>query len=132
MGKVTNYLAFVGVLILMFTMAGIEIRSPTGYLLGFLSDPTLWSTSGLLAQITGVIGGIIIGGISITALIAFRDPVLLRAPVAIFLLAVAWDIIGIFNAISSKVDFWLAILLTAPLMLVYAVSVFEWWSGSDT
>ena len=131
MGKVTNYLAFIGGLILLFTMAGIAVESPTGWLLGFMNNPTLWSTSSLLAKIGGAFALVAVSGITVTALVAFRDPTILRAPVALFLLSTGWDIVGIHDVLA-RVNPKLALLLTAPLMLVYVISLFEWWSGSDT
>jgi len=130
MGKVSNYLGFISVMIILFVFAGLEVKSPTGYLMSFILDPTTWSTSGFLAQV-GAVLGLLGAGVTIGALVILRDPVLLRAPFAVFLVAVGWDIVGIYN-ILSIVNPNLALLICAPIMVGYVISVIEWWSGSAT
>ena len=131
MGKVINYLAFIAVLILILNMAGISVESPTGFLLGFLTDPNSWATSTLFVKLAGLLAlagtaGIIIGTIKTTPDITF-----VKAPLVVFLISIGWDIIGIYNLLRV-INPSLALLLTAPLAFAYGIGIIEWWTGAST
>lgn len=130
MGKVSNYLGFILVLIIIFRFAGIVPQSPSSWALGFALDPTTWSTSSFLNQV-GAVLAVLGGSISLALLIVTRDPVVLRIPFALFLITVGWDIFGIYN-ILQIISQPFALLMCAPLMLIYIVSVVEWAMGLDT
>ena len=131
MGKIINYLGFIAVLILLFSMAGITVESPTGYLIGFLKDPSSWSTSALFVKITALLGAVAAGGVVAGIFLRADISLILKVPMTLFLLSLGWDIVGIFNLIK-EVNLWLGLLLTAPLALAYGISLIEWWSGSST
>ncbi len=131
MGKISNYLGFITVMIILFKFAGITTESPISWALGFILDPSTWSTGSLLEKVGATIAAASAIGIVVGSLFRGTDPILLRAPMATFLIAVGWDIVSIYDVLSI-VNASFALLICAPLMLVYVISMVEWWSGSST
>ena len=131
MGKVINYLGFIVVLIILFNMAGIIVESPTGYLLGFISDPSSWSTSTFFLKIAAVLAAAGVAGVTVSFFYKGDISLIVKVPMAIFLISIGWDIVGIYDLLAV-VNSSLALLLIAPLVIAYGISVIEWWSGSST
>ena len=134
MGKVINYVVFLGVILLLYHMAGLIADSPNALLLKFMLDPTTWSTASLVAKIKSAMAGAARAGITIGAILAFKDPTVLKASVSVFLLTVGWDIFAVYNQLAIATattgeTAWFALLLTAPLVLAYVLSVFQFWTG---
>jgi len=136
MGKMINFVAFLIVINLLFHFAGlIPEHTATGYLLKTLgiTDPENFDSTRLwiiLAGLTGVIAaGITAGlirGISPLDIVSMEAAVLL-VPV---LIAIGWDMILLF-LMFKEISVALATVIFSPLLVIYALTVFDWVRGRD-
>ncbi len=113
------------------SMAGMIPESPNGWALGFLTNPESWSTSTFFVKVGALLAAVVVSTITIGILVRGDLDLALKVPFAVFLILIGWDIVAIYGQLAD-VNPSLALLLTAPLILAYGVSVIEWWSGSST
>jgi len=104
--------------------------TPNSLLFNFLvnpehaSDSTLWTKIGL--ALTGVSAALVLGA----GLYINNVELAVMGPIAVFLLTMLWDFVAVFSRVreSSPV---LSILLFGPLMLLFIITILDWWRGRD-
>jgi len=131
MGKLVVYLAMLSVTLLLFHFAGLIENTPISFMLSILLDPqNLWNhpfyvkLTGILALLTGT-AGIVIGTVAPTRYQAF-----VTISFTSLLFTIGWDLIAIFNVVRQT-SYVLATLILSPLILIYTLTVIEWWRGKD-
>jgi hypothetical protein len=134
--KTYNYVFLMVGLMLMFYLAGMP--TTLGYVLSvfnFIDAPQdfqqgqLYQTIWILLTVTVIGGGIVIGYFTKSS-----PEVYLLAPFAALLLLFVGDAIDIISYTSSMGYDWLTyivILILAPIIVGYIISVAEWWRGVD-
>lgn len=130
MSRLTNYILFMSSIILMFYFFGLLQGTPTSGLLSILLAPSDLSSSELYTIIVTVVGVVIAGGAIAFALVQRADFVII-APMVILLLSFGWDFISVVNAVYAA-NAYLAVFLFSGFMIVYILTVVEWWRGVDT
>lgn len=134
MGKLNMYLMAMIVWILLFNFAGLMDGGST-YLLksvGILSPENLGTTQFYITFVA--IFAVTIAGIAIGATV-FRDAsiILLIKNVAIgeLMVVLIWDLLALYRVVIIT-NRYVALLIFAPLMLVYLLTLAEWVRGMST
>ena len=130
MGKLTTYMIIISGLLLLFHLGGLVDETPNSEILtAVLSPQNLQDTSfGLKAvvaiQFIGLAGAVVLGirggNVELAASSAF----------AIFLLNAFWDLTVVFNVIRN-VNEVMALLIFSPIMILFIITILEWWRGRD-
>ena len=130
MGKLTTYILIMGGLVILFYFTGIVTDTANATFLNLLLNVENFRTSDINSTVVLAIEAIVATGILIGAVFAGRLELAARGTLAIFLLNLLWDFIKVFNTIRST-NAVLAILIFAPLLFLYFVTIVEWWGKHD-
>ena len=137
MGKFYGYMITLIVFDLLFNFAGYPLTSSKLFsILGILNPEQMASSTfytiffGSLGIITALgLGGIVIGTLGRTdsSTLITISMALTVAPVLVLLLA---DFVGLF-LILNQTNHYLALIVIAPLMTVYILTIVDWIRGLD-
>jgi len=133
MAKITNYLLVMSGIMALMYYSGLITGTDT--LLTLLLNPAKISYSGFFAEnILVAIEGLAAVGVLIGFAISGKPDLAVAAPVAILLADLGFNFIRVYTKIVSiNANYTpFATLLFAPLMFLFAISVFEWWRGITT
>ncbi len=130
MGKFGTYILIMSGLVLLFYFTGIITDTANTTFLNLLLNPESFRDSDLNLQVILVLEGVATAGILAIAVLTRNIELAVRGIFSIFLLNLLWDFIMVFNVIKS-VNMPLAILIFGPLLLLYYVTIVEWWGKSD-
>lgn len=128
--KLTTYLLILSVVLLLFHFAGLIANTPISFLLNLLVNPQNVQASTFYTVIYAAIAGFAITGIVIGTFSRARTDLIAKAPIAILLVAFAWDLVAVFGVVR-QVNAALAALVLSPLIIVFILAVVEWWGGHD-
>ena len=131
MGKLANYLFIMSGVMLLCYFFGLIDNTPNTTLLNMVLSPSSWLTTPLFTKIITIVelfGGIVVAGI---ALYYQRTDFALMAVLVIPLFNFGWDFLAIFQNINTG-DNPIALIVISPFLLVYMLSVIEWWRGVDS
>lgn len=128
MSKVAVYLGILGTIILGLNIYGILTDTGTSILLNLLKDPSQIFSLDFFLNInnalalglsTGIVAGLILSQkFDLALIVGFTSTLLL----------IGWDILAIYNIVavySSEI----ALLVISPIVMLYGLTVFEWWRG---
>ena len=89
--------------------------------------------SNLNTQIVTALSAIVATGVLIGAVFAGRLELAARGGLAIFLLNLLWDFIVVFIKMASvgSIALVLSILLFGPFLVLYFITLMEWWGKHD-
>ncbi len=140
MGKLTTYMIMMSGLMLLFYFTGLiqtvtddgtcEGDTPNAKLLNILLQPdcmregtlgrnTILAMSGVGAVLI-IAAGLFIGNVELAVM----------STVAIYLFTLGWDFLAVFQRVF-EVNPVFALLLFAPLLFFYVITMLEWWRGRD-
>jgi hypothetical protein len=136
MGKVNNYLVILIVTIILFHAGGLMSGGGSTYLLGNLGilNPENFRASTFVLTLLAIISASVTGGIFIGT-ITRSDPMssamlLSKTFVLDILIIIGWDLIALFLVLKD-VNTTIAAIVFSPLIIVYVLSVYDWWRGRD-
>lgn len=134
MGKLTTYLLVMSGIMLLLYFAGVLETNGTTALLNVLLSPEKLSQTPLSTRIIFAIEAIVGVAIGIGLVISGKPELALLAPVAVYLFDLGWGFLDVYlKIISVNINYFpIATLLFAPLLLLYGVTIIEWWRGVTT
>lgn len=134
MGKLTTYLLVMSGIMLLMYFGGVLETNGTTTLLNLLLSPENLSQTQLSTRIIFAIEAIAGTAIAVALVIAGKPELALMAPVAVYLFDLGWGFLDVFNKIVSTSPNYIPIatLFFAPLLLLYGVTILEWWRGVTT
>lgn len=125
MGKLTTFILIMSGLMLLFYFTGLIPNNP---FLNLLLSPEDMTTTEFYITLTTAIavglGAIVIG---------FITKNLELAAMAVFvpiMITLMWNFISVYNKMAS-VNKVIAIILFAPLLFMFLVTMLDWWRGRD-
>ena len=140
MGKLTTYIMIMSGLMIMFYFGGLisdctndglcESTTPNSLLLDHLMHPENIKSSTLATKITTAIALIGVGAAIILGFANRNIELAVTGAVATYLFTLLLDFIAVFNRLRA-IRPELAIIIFAPTLLLYCVTIIEWWRGQD-
>jgi hypothetical protein len=130
MGKITTYMAVLSVVIIGFHFGGLISETPISWLMDAILNPENLDSNAFFTTIQGILAIFAGGGIIVGTLISQKVEQGATVAFTSLLFLIGWDLIAIFN-IVAQTSRMLATFLVSPLLLVYILSVIEWWRGKD-
>lgn len=128
--KLTTYIVIMSGMILLFYFAGLIDNSANSTLLTMLLEPSGFQNSPLalraIVALELIIGTAIVVGFAIAGNVELG----IMSTFAIYLFNLLWDFIIVFNKVREANPV-IAILLFSPLIILYIVTIIEWWRGID-
>lgn len=126
MGNFIKLALVVFVIQLAFIITGIA-EFPGTSLYHFLLNPTDWAGTDFLALVSGgfltaATVMLIVGGTAIT-----RSDLFIFAAMAGVFLSLGQPLAELFSIISTQVNWQLAAIIVSPIILIYVLTVIEWW-----
>ena len=140
MGKLTNYLIIMSGILLLFHFGGLmgtasdtcNSANPNNALLCLLLSPEdLPNTEFAINKVVFALQGIGLGIIIIGAAVTGNLELALVAPVAIFMFNLLWSFLDVFNKLR-EINPVFAVLIFAPILIMFVVTILDWWRGRDT
>lgn len=131
MSRMTVYISILATVLLGAHLMGLVEDTGSVTLLQWVTNPEDFRADGIFDNFISVLTLISAAGAIITAGLAISqkyDLALLVGVTDIFFL-VGWDMLAIYNGIK-EINPDVAILLISPLLLVYFLTVIEWWRGT--
>jgi hypothetical protein len=127
-----GWMAVMGGVSLLFYFGGLLNNTPTSSLLVFVSNPNNAQNSDLYLAMIGlfsVIATIISTFVSRNA----NSDFWILVPVITVLFNFGWNFLSVYQilAASSDIGAVIATLIFGPIILMYLVSVVEWWRGTN-
>ena len=130
MGRMTVYLGILALLVIGFNFAGYIDNTPISFMLDALLNPETFQTSSFFTELEGILGFFAVGGIIVGAIVGQRIEAAATISFTLLLFLVGWDLIAIFGVLR-QLNAMLAIFLVSPMILLYVLTVLEWWRGKD-
>lgn len=125
MSDMTNMLLMVAAIELLLAMFGLT-NLPGTTLWDLMTGATDWSQLSLIDYFQLTLEGVALGGGIIVGLLYFKPDFLIFAGIANLFFSFGVGIVNLYMQIS-KVNKALSIIFVAPLILIYVISVLEWW-----
>jgi len=133
MGKLVSIIVFVCVLLglLHFSglMAAYNISTPSHVILDLILKPDAIQNSSLFAIIDAalLLGG---AGIVIGSFLYSKTGIVVKASIAAGLLIIAFELVPVY-LLLNQISRILGVILISPIIVVFLISVVEWWNGHD-
>ena len=133
MGKFINYIAMLVALDLIFLITGqLSLTSNLSLITGALIDPSTVNLSSLWSNLF-VAGGLALIGLGaavLTGLVSRTDNLIYVGISITFANLLIGDFVGIYNILRSHNPV-LAIVIMAPIIIIFAFVMVEWARGKD-
>lgn len=132
MSKMTTWIGLMSGLSLLFYVGGVLSGTITSTLLDLALNPQNLQTSSLYLTI-GSVAALVITVVSTFVARSQNSDFYLFYPVVLAMFSFGWDFLNVYAALggSGSIGGLVAILLFGPLMLMYMISVLEWWRGIE-
>ncbi len=125
--KFYNYLGFMAGTSLLFYFFGLIDGGATDTFINLLLSPENLSSSQKIGGLLGIAAGVL--GVAFgSAVLGFRADIVIFAPIVATLFGFGWDFLTVFLKLKDASPIF-AILVLAPLILLWVVTVLEWWRG---
>lgn len=133
MSKMIGWMSLMGGTILLFYFGGLVSGTITSTLLDVVLNPQNLQNSPLMLKILSV-GAAVIAVVSTFVARNQNSDFYLLFPVVTILFTFGWDFLVVYQTIqaSSEAGAFIAVLIFGPMMLMYIISVLEWWRGVST
>jgi hypothetical protein len=128
--KLTTYILVLSGLMLLFYFTGLLDNTINSTLLNVLLEPETLRTSTLVTKVILIIEALIAAGLFIGTFLGGSPELAAKAPFTLYLFNLFFDIIYIFNVVKEA-NVVIAILLFSPLLLLYVLTIVEWFGGHD-
>lgn len=128
MGRLLTYLAVSTGLILLFYFMGLVENTANSTLLNLLLSPENLEDSSLSVVVFTALTGVTAAAVISIGILTGNTQLAIMGPVAVYLFNILWDFIEVFNVLREANPI-ITILLFAPLMLLWGVTVIDWWRG---
>lgn len=127
--KMTIYILMMSGIMLLMYFGGLITTNGTAYLLNTLLGISNVVSSKLYTEIYIALALGFIGGVA--AVMSYRADLVIFSFIAIVLLDLGMGFLQVFNILYSfsGIAQVLAILLFSPLMVLFLITVAEWWRG---
>ena len=131
MGKFGNYIILMSGLTLLFFFTGLLPDTANSTLLNLLLDPTSFQNSDLSFKLVVAIEAILASAIVIGFAVAGNLELGIMVSFTTFLFNTLWDAIAVYSVVAA-INPVFAILVFAPLIFLWIITVLEWWRGLTT
>jgi len=131
MGKFGSYVVMMSGLVLLFYVMGIIDQTPNSTLLKLLLSPADFQNSALSVKAIVAIELILASAIVVGFAVAGNIELGVMVSFTIFLFNTLWDFISVYSSIASY-NLILGTLLFSPLIMLFVVTMLEWWRGITT
>lgn len=133
MGKLVTMLILLIFIDILFLVTGqLDISSSTSVITGAILDPSLFKTSVfflLFLGIGGIAGLAAVSGVTTGTLVSATN-ILAFTFMAIGMIGLLGDFITIYLTLRLYNEI-LAIMIMAPIIMIFAVTIAEWLRGKD-
>ncbi len=132
MGKVVKWLGLMGGVTLLFYLGGMISGTATSTLLDLMLNPSNIETSNMVLKITSI-SILVISAVSTFVTRNQNSDFALIFPITAILLSFGWDFLTVFMAIrqTSTIGAVIGGMIFGPMLLMYTISVVEWWRGIE-
>jgi len=131
MGKLTTYLLIMSGIMLLMYYGGLLVE-PNG-LLSLLLDPANIAVSSFFSDVFVVLSLTGIAAIALTTLVTRNPDYAIFGSIAIVLLNLGLNFINIFVRLNTNSVYTpILVLIFAPIMLLFLVTIVEWFRGITT
>lgn len=132
MGKLGTYLVMMSGIMLVFYFAGLlPPETAGGVLLTLLLNPENILNSSLASQIALAITGAASVGAVLIGYFTRDSRLIIAGPFASYMLNLGYGFVAVFSSLYDQNGV-LAILLLAPLLVLYGLVIVEWLLGQDS
>lgn len=130
MSKLAVYLGILSTVLLGLHIFNLDGGTPTSTILRWITNPESFNSTTFFIVLSAVLTlfgvSVIISGLFFQS----RTDQATLITLTNLLLLVGWDIIGVYNEIKKfNADF--ALVIISPILLVYFLTVIEWWRSPN-
>ena len=118
-------------LMLLFYFTGLLESTASSTLLNLLLDPVGFQNNEFSTEILIILSGIVIAAVSVGFFSGTNTELVLMGAFSIFLLGLMWDFLAVSTKVFS-VNPVLGILIFSPLLILWIVTVIEFFRGTET
>lgn len=133
MGQATTFVMILTGLLLVFYIGGlIDLGStPNSLVLSWMIQPEELRSSPLFTTVIVALQALAVVGVFVGFVTGRAAPELAAmTPVAIWMFNIAWDFIEAYGKVAEQNQI-LAVLVFAPLLVMYLITVVDFWRGKD-
>lgn len=130
MGKATTYLLVMSGLMLLFYFGGLieQSGSVTSTLLTLVVNPENLQYSFFVTST--ILGALSLGAAIVVGVLTKDVQLAAMFTITSYLLNLGWDFLQVFGVIAGE-NRVIAVLIFAPLMFIYVITMVEFWRGTD-
>lgn len=130
MGKLKIYILVMSGLMLLFYFTGLIEHTPHSTLLTLLLNPEGLAATTFEDEIKLAVEGVAILAVITIGIIISNLELAVVGGFAIYLFGLLWDFSYVVAKVYSTNPVF-AMLLFSPVLLLYMVTILEWWRGRD-
>lgn len=130
MSKMMTWMGFMGGIMLLFYFFGILSGTISSTLLDAVLNPQNLESSPLYLQVISV-STLVFAAVSALFARSEKSEFFYIFPIVTILFTFGWDFLVVYQTLAavSEIGGVIAILFFGPIMLMYVISVVEWWRG---
>lgn len=126
MSKLAVYLSILGTVFVGLNLLGVIDNTGTSALLSWLANPNSLFTSEFYTSLNNILSLFAVTGIIIGFFISTKTDLTALIGFIPLLFMIGKDMLALYNLLALYVPY-IAILIFSPFLLVYLLTVIEWW-----
>lgn len=132
MGKVITYMGIIFLALILFHISGVMPEgTPISIILDALLHPENLQQHSLTSSLTVALGLLAVGSAILVGLFAPQlSELAIMVGFTSVLLGIGWEMIALFSVVA-QLNRSLAIIIISPFMILFLISLIEWWRGLD-
>ena len=133
MGKMTIYVGIMSGVLLLFYLAGLLTPDTNSLLLNMILDPTSISAWNLSQLITFSISSLIAVVITVALLTSGKPDLVPMAGIALLVFTLGMGFLSVYSKLASIPGYeQISLLIFSPIMVMFVLTIVEWWRGITT
>lgn len=133
MGKMTIYVGIMSGTLLLFYLAGLLVPDTNSLLLNMILDPTAVNNWNLTQLITFSISTLIATVIAIALLTSGKPDLVPMAGIALLVFNLGIGFLSVYSKLASIPGYeQISLLIFSPIMVMFTLTIVEWWRGITT
>jgi len=128
MSKITTYLGILGTILIGAHLMGLIANTGTSILFSWLANPEQLFSSSFFSSISNILTLFATAGVIIGLFTSQKTDLVAIIGFTSLLFLVGWDMLAIYSGLKT-INTDLALLIMSPALLIYLITVIEWWRG---
>lgn len=126
MAKFEHFVAIMTGLSLLFYLTGLLQGTANSTLLNLMLDPVSFQESNFIVKVLALFSGIAAASVVVGFFTSVNTKAVAVSTFTIFFMSLLWDFIAVVEKVYAAHQ-GIALLLFSPFIILYVISIINWW-----